>query len=78
MKTIIEILIDNSNSMGRCEGLEHFEQFLLPDGSTRMKLVKKILINEIIPTLDYASKLVVRTFFSGKKGKPIITPIYNF
>ena len=45
MKTHIEILIDNSNSMGRCEGLENHEQYLLPDDSTRMKLSKKILIN---------------------------------
>jgi hypothetical protein len=81
MDTVIEILIDNSNSMGPCEGYKGNRTFLLPDGSTRMELVKKILIEEIIPKLDYAQSLTIRRFHSIKKNdnssNPIIELVYQ-
>lgn len=45
----INILIDASGSMGFMEGagVEHENKYLLPDGSTRTQLVKKILINPL-------------------------------
>lgn len=79
METIIEILIDNSNSMGPFES--QIETYLLPDGSTRMELAKKILLDEIIPKLDYAKKVAVRIFHSVTKSEnvqePLITTIYD-
>lgn len=64
METIIEILIDNSNSMGKATVFDNPQQYLLPDGNTRMSLAKKILLEEIIPNLNYASKIIIRTFHS--------------
>jgi hypothetical protein len=79
MKTIIEILIDNSNSMGDCKGLfENYQDYLMPDGTTRMELAKRILTSEIIPTIDYASEIIVSLFHSNEfKDKPreIVQPI---
>ena len=79
METIIEILIDNSNSMGPMEGEK--EIYLLPDGSTRMELAKKILLDEIIPKLDYAKKVTVRKFHSITNAdditEPLITTVYE-
>ncbi len=81
MDTVIEILIDNSNSMGNCKGvLENYKDYLLPDGSTRMELAKKILLSEIIPTIDYASNITVSLFHSLVfKEKPIeiVQPILH-
>lgn len=81
MDTVIEILIDNSNSMGPFEADKGNTTYLLPDGSTRMELAKKILIEEIIPKLDYAQKLTIRRFHSitntDKTSKPIIETIYT-
>jgi len=31
-------------------------RLLIPDGSARMELAKKILLNEIIQTVDFATK----------------------
>lgn len=64
MKTIIEILVDNSNSMGLFEVEKNNGEYLLPDGSTRMNLARRILKDELIPNLDYASKIIVRKFHS--------------
>src|SRR5690554_4149080 len=79
MRTVIEILIDNSNSMGNCKGLfENYQDYLMPDGTTRMELAKKILVTEIIPTIDFASEIIVSLFHSHElKDKPrqIIQPI---
>jgi hypothetical protein len=79
METNIEIVIDNSNSMGNCEGLvENYKDYLMPDGTTRMELVKKILINEIIPTINFAKSIVVSLFHSVGNTDEIIQPIiYN-
>jgi hypothetical protein len=81
MNTIIEILIDNSNSMGNCKGIfENYKDYLLPDGSTRMELAKKILLSEIIPTIDYASNITVSLFHSleyKEKPREIVQPILH-
>lgn len=82
METLIEILIDNSNSMGPLEADKVKNiTYLLPDGSTRMELAKKILVEEIIPKLDYATKVRVRKFHSitkaDKTSEPLIDPVYN-
>lgn len=67
-ETIIEILIDHSGSMGfmKGAGVEHENKYLI-DGQTRMSLVKKILIEQIIPTIDYANKVFIRTFRINSK-----------
>lgn len=60
--TIIEILIDNSGSMGYMKGAGENENKYLIDGQTRMTLIKRLLLEEIIPTIDYSSKVCIRTF----------------
>jgi hypothetical protein len=60
--TIIEILLDNSGSMGYMKGGGADENKYLIDGKTRMSLIKQLMINEIIPTIDYSSKVFIRTF----------------
>lgn len=81
MDTVIEILIDISGSMGTMtgQGVQHERKYLLPDGSTRITLAKKILIEEILPTIDYASRIIIRTFKSEHttEQKPIITTIFD-
>ena len=81
MDTVIEILIDNSNSMGPFEIEKGNKEYLLADGSTRMELAKKILLDEIIPNLDYAKKVTVRKFHSitnpDKTAKPLIPTVYE-
>jgi len=81
MDTLIEILIDNSNSMGPFEAEKGNKTYLLPDGSTRMELAKKILVEELIPKLDYAHKIAIRKFHSVRKAdkssEPLIDTIYS-
>ncbi len=79
MKSYIEILIDYSNSMGFPEKLElNANTFLLKDGSTRMNLVKKILVNDIIPLLDFVENITVSKFYSLPKTNNFIPiKIYN-
>lgn len=80
MKTIVEILIDNSNSMGPFESQKDKVTYLLPDGSTRMSLAKTILTEEILPLIDYASKVTVRLFHSetvNNIATPTIKTIYD-
>jgi hypothetical protein len=81
MDTLIEILIDNSNSMGPFEADKGNTTYLLPDGSTRMELAKKILVEEVIPKLDYAKNVTVRKFHSitkaDKTSEPLIDPVYS-
>ena len=60
--TIIEILIDRSGSMGFMKGVPGEENNYLINGETRLSIVKKILLTEIIPTIDYASRIIIRTF----------------
>ncbi|WP_373550867.1 protein NO VEIN domain-containing protein [Haliscomenobacter sp.] len=66
--TILEILIDNSGSMGYMTGYPQHEGKFLIDGLTRMALIKQILAEQIIPTIDYANQITIRTFrFNSKK-----------
>lgn len=68
--TIIEILIDNSGSMGYMTGHPQHEGKFLIDGVTRMALIKQILAEQIIPTIDYANLITIRTFrLNSKKEK---------
>ena len=64
MNTHFEILIDASGSMGNMQGqgAEHENKYLLPDGSTRTDLVKKILINSILPKLSLIENITISTF----------------
>ncbi|GAA4448692.1 hypothetical protein GCM10023189_06940 [Nibrella saemangeumensis] len=79
--TIIEILIDESGSMGYMKGDPQHENKYLVDGLTRMTLIKKVMADEIIPTIDYATQIIIRTFrnnskiVDGKKVEAIFTPI---
>lgn len=59
--TIVEILIDYSGSMGFMKGTDQ-ENKTLVNGKTRMSIVKRALINEVIPTLDYCSHINIRKF----------------
>lgn len=66
--TIIEILIDNSGSMGHMKGSPEHEGKYLIDGLTRMTLIKQVMTEQVIPTIDYANQIIVRTFrFNSKK-----------
>ncbi len=67
-ETIIEILIDYSGSMGYMKGSgpEHENKYLI-DGKTRLSLLKKVLIEQVIPTIDYSTKIFIRTFRINKK-----------
>lgn len=73
MDTRIEILIDLSNSMGSMSGTPDQGKYLLPNGSTRMTLQKKILLDEILPTIDYAKRITIRTFHS--RDAKLVAPI---
>ncbi len=66
--TIIEILIDNSGSMGYMAGSPEHENKYLIDGLTRMTMIKKVISEQIIPTIDYANQIIIRTFrYNSKK-----------
>ncbi|MBB6273554.1 hypothetical protein HDF26_004014 [Pedobacter cryoconitis] len=73
-KTIIEILIDDSGSMGYMRGAGQDENKYLIDGKTRMSLIKKMILEEILPTINYCSYLFIRTFRTGieKVGDKIV------
>lgn len=79
MNQHFDILIDASGSMGYMKGTENENKLLLPDGSTRTDLVKKILINSIIPKLSFVENLTISTFRNeiqlDKNGKQIINNI---
>ena len=62
METIIEILIDASGSMGYMKGVKEFENKCLIDGQTRMTFIKKVIIDELMPIIKYADKIIIRTF----------------
>jgi len=88
MEKHIDILIDASGSMGYMKGHEEENKHLLPDKSTRTDLVKKILLNSILPKLSFADTLTISTFRIEIKtnsenkiikddSKQIINEIYN-
>lgn len=63
MKAHLRILIDASGSMGYMKGQkDHENKYLLPDGSTRMDLTKKILSEDFIPYLDFIHLVMIHTF----------------
>lgn len=74
METRIDILIDGSGSMGR-ETING-EQFLLPDGSSRTDLVKKILRDNLNLIIQDVDQLVIQVFRTriviDRKGQPVI------
>jgi hypothetical protein len=78
---IFEILIDESGSMGYMKGSSEHENKYLVDGLTRMTLIKKVMTDEIIPAIDYATQVIIRTFrintitIDGKKVEEPVTPI---
>ena len=74
MDTVLELIIDYSNSMGNYK--DQTGSYLLKDGSTRMSLARTALINDIIPILDYAGTIRIRTFYSEEK-RPIIEEVYE-
>lgn len=87
MDTHFDILIDASGSMGDFKG-DDGVNYLLPDKSTRTDLVKKILINSIIPKLQFTKNIDICTFrkeliYNEKKElivditKPLLKNIYN-
>lgn len=65
--TIIVILIDNSGSMGYMAGSPEHENKYLIDGLTRMTMIKKVMSEQIIPTIDYANQIIIRTFRYNRK-----------
>lgn len=67
-ETIVEILIDLSGSMGYMKGagIEHENKYLI-DGLTRMTLLKKVLTEQVIPTIDYSNQIIIRTFRCNSK-----------
>jgi hypothetical protein len=62
MDVHFNILIDASGSMGYMKGSEDENKYLLPDGNTRMDLVKKILSESLIETLSFTKKIKIYTF----------------
>ncbi|RIA09376.1 von Willebrand factor type A domain-containing protein [Flavobacteriaceae bacterium MAR_2010_72] len=69
METHFDILIDASGSMGYMKGTDDENKCLLPDGSTRTDLVKKILINNLIPSLWHLKVVRISTFYMTDKPK---------
>lgn len=78
MESNFHILIDASGSMGYMTGAgqKHENKYLLPDGSTRTDLTKKILLNTIFPKLSFVDSLSISTFRNefdlDEQGKRII------
>lgn len=69
VETVVELILDNSGSMGAMDWDKTKAPKYLIDGQTRMSLVKKILLDEIIPVLDYCSQLFIRTFRTEVEGR---------
>lgn len=74
MNTILEIILDYSNSMGRFT--QNGVSYLLSDGCTRMELAKKALVDDIIPALDYSGKIGIRRFYSTS-DKVVILDVFE-
>lgn len=67
MSNHFHILVDASGSMGLFKDKDGNVdiKYLLPDGiTTRTELVKKVLINSIIPKLSFVDSLEIETFSS--------------
>lgn len=75
MKSHLEILIDNSNSMGDFKEKDG-KSYLLPDGTTRMQAAKKILLENIWPLAQKYDS--VRTVLFCSKPSGLITEQRSF
>ncbi|WP_298767361.1 DUF3883 domain-containing protein [uncultured Polaribacter sp.] len=76
MEINFNILIDASGSMGAMKDTADNGKYLLPDGSTRMDLVKKILKFNILPCLKFSTNINISSFrgeiqYDYKKNKII-------
>ena len=58
----VDILIDASGSMGYMKDSEQENQYLLPDGSTRMSLAKKVVKDLVSKQLSSYSSITLNTF----------------
>lgn len=68
--TIVEILIDKSGSMGAMTRVPENVGDYKIDGETRMSIIKKVLIEDVLPSIeDYAQKIFIRTFRGTAKTK---------
>jgi len=78
METIVEILIDYSTSMGACEhtGVVQREKYLLADGRPKMKLVKQLLIKNVVPSLYNVSSIRIEAFHSDNDKKLVTIPVF--
>lgn len=80
-KTLLEIIIDRSGSMGTEVG----KKYLMPDGNTRMSIVRKWLSEDILPGLEIQEPVSVRIrLFAGvggekknENGKPHIWTLFD-
>lgn len=68
MNTHIRIFIDASGSMGKMQGSTDEGKYLLPDKSTRMSLVKRILCEDVLPSLNYIDLIGIYTFRTSKRS----------
>lgn len=74
----LDILIDASGSMGfmKGAGVEHENKYLIDDGNTRTDLVKAILINHIVPKIDFCNSISAFRFRNFKtldtNGNPVV------
>ena len=71
MNSIVEILVDNSNSMGDYKGDKN-KSYLLPDSTTRMSLARSVLSEEILPLLQGCNKIILKKFHSTDKEESIL------
>lgn len=61
--TIVEILIDKSGSMGAMTRVPENVGDYRIDGETRMSIIKKVLIEDVLPSIeDYTQQIFIRTF----------------
>lgn len=61
-ETVIELLIDYSGSMGYMKGGGEEENKYLIGGKTRFSIIKKAILEDILPSLDYCSTLFIKLF----------------
>lgn len=73
------ILIDYSGSMGYMKGSQEFEnKYLLSDGTPRIELVKKILIQDLIPAIKHFKFINIIRFSSSVYNHQNLTSKYIY
>lgn len=73
------ILIDYSGSMGYMKGdVLHENKTLLPNGSPRIELVKKILIDDVIPAIRHFKFINIITFSGSVYNNQNLTSKYIY